>query len=235
MIQISINGIPVEVEKKRIKNMYLRILPPEGRLHISAPLRMSEEEICRFVMAKQEWIKRQQARISVLHEHQEPEYITGERISVWGKPCQLEVVEALSHSRVEAAGDKVVLYVKQGSTREQREKLLNQWYRKSLEAEVPRLLEQWERIIRVRTSGYSLRNMETRWGSCNVRTGKICLNLQLAGKPYDCLEYVVVHELVHLLEKSHNSVFKGYMDRFLPQWRNLKKILNSQLTSLTGF
>jgi predicted metal-dependent hydrolase len=235
MIQISINGIPVEVEKKRIKNMYLRILPPDGRLHISAPLKMSDEEIRRFVLTKQEWIRRHQARIRVLHVHQEPEYINGEKISVWGKLCQLEVVDALSHSRVEATGDKVVLYVKQGSTREQRVKLLNQWYRKSLEAEVPRLLEQWERIIRVKASGYSLRDMKTRWGSCNVRTGKICLNLQLAGKPYDCLEYVVVHELVHLLEKSHNSVFKGYMDRFLPQWRNLKKILNSQVTSLTGF
>lgn len=229
MKQISINGIPIEVEKKRIKNMYLRILPPDGRLHISAPLRMSEEEIRRFVLSKQEWIMRQQAKISRLPARQEPEYISGEEIFVWGKLYQLEIREVLRYSRVEAAEDKVILYAQPGSTKEQRERLLNQWYRKRLEAEIPRLMEQWERIIRVKASGWIIRNMKSRWGSCNIRTGKICLNLQLAKKPYDCLEYVVVHELVHLLEGSHNAVFKGYMDRFLPQWRRLKKILKNQL------
>ncbi len=221
-----INNIPIELEKKRIKNMYLRILPPDGRVHITAPLKMTEEEIYHFVERKLSWIMLQQNKVQQRHTHQELQYITGEQISIWGRRHALVVKEALTRSHVEVIGDELILYMKPNSTREQRERMVNAWYKKVLEAEIPFLLARWERVIGVASSSYCIRNMKTRWGTCNTRSKKICLNLQLAKKPPKCLEYVVVHELVHLLERSHNNVFKGYMDQFLPQWRRIKSELN---------
>jgi predicted metal-dependent hydrolase len=223
---IWISNIPIELEKKRIKNMYLRILPPDGRVHISAPMKMSEEEIYHFVDQKLSWIMVQQTKIKQRGTHQELQYITGEQINIWGCSYVLSVKEAMTRNHIEVIGDEILLYIKPESTREQREKLVNNWYKKALEAEIPFLIARWERTIGVSSSGYRIRDMKTRWGTCNIRTKKICLNLQLAKKPPKCLEYVVVHELVHLLEKSHNSVFKGYMDRFLPEWRRIKSELN---------
>jgi predicted metal-dependent hydrolase len=226
MKQIWINDIPIELDKKRIKNMYLKILPPDGRVHISAPMKMSEEEIQHFVYSKMDWIIHQQARMEHRPIQPELQYTTGEVIDIWGIGYHLIQKETLSRSRIEVIGDELLLYTKSDSTREQREKLLNHWYRKALEAEIPFLLARWERNIGVHSSGYNIRDMKTRWGTCNVRTKQICLNLQLAKKRPICLEYVVVHELVHLLERSHNKVFKGYMDRFLPDWRRIKRELN---------
>ncbi|MGF7144684.1 hypothetical protein HNQ56_003116 [Anaerotaenia torta] len=234
MKQIDINGITAELERKRIKNMYLRVLPPDGRVHISAPLRMNEEIIRRFVLSRREWILRQQAKISRLPLLRETEYVTGDEVFVWGRSFRLEVREGSFRSKAsferyspsDPAKEKVILWIRPGSTMEARKRILHQWYRELLEAEIPRLIKKWEKVIGVRVGSFVIRDMKTRWGSCNIRTGRICLNLQLAGKPFECLEYVVVHELVHLLEKSHNSVFKGYMDRFLPNWRTLKRVLN---------
>jgi predicted metal-dependent hydrolase len=223
---IWINNIPIELEKKRIKNMYLRILPPDGRVHISAPMKMNEEEIYHFVDQKLSWIMVQQTKMKQRHTYQELKYITGEQINIWGCNYVLSVKESRTRNYIEVIGDELLLYMKPDSTRDQREKLVNTWYKKALEEEIPFLLARWERTIGVSSSGYRIRDMKTRWGTCNVRTKKICLNLQLAKKPPKCLEYVVVHELVHLLEKSHNRVFKGYMDHFLPEWRSIKSELN---------
>ncbi len=226
MKRLWINNLPVELEKKRIKNMYLRILPPDGRVHISAPVKMSEEEISHFVDRKLSWIMLQQTKIQQRYTNQELQYVTGEQISIWGCSHALVVKETLTRSHIEMIDDELILYIKPDSTREQRERMVNAWYKKVLEAEIPVLLAKWERTIGVASSSYCIRNMKTRWGTCNIRSKKICLNLQLAKKPIKCLEYVVVHELVHLLERSHNSVFKSYMDRFLPQWRSIKSELN---------
>ncbi len=223
---IWINDIPIELERKHIKNMYLRILPPDGRVHISAPMKMSEEEIYHFVDRKLSWIKLQQIKIQHRHTNHELQYITGEHITIWGCSYELMLKDTSTRNHIKVVGDEILLYMKPDSTREQREKLMNTWYKKALEAEIPFLLARWERNIGVASSGYHIRDMKTRWGTCNIRTKKICLNLQLAKKPPKCLEYVIVHELVHLLESSHNSVFKGYMDRFLPEWRKIKSELN---------
>lgn len=228
MKQIWINDIRVELEKKRIKNMYLRILPPDGRVYISAPLRMSEEEIYHFVSSKKEWILLQQAKMERRPLKPELQYVTGERINIWGNAFTLLLKEAASRNRVEVIGDEIILYAKTDSTSKQREKLLKGWYRKALETEIPFLIARWEKVIGVSSLGFSIRDMKTRWGTCNIKTKQICLNLQLAKKPMKCLEYVVVHELVHLLERSHNKVFKAYMDRFLPEWRSIKRELNEQ-------
>ncbi|MGB4659296.1 MAG: SprT family zinc-dependent metalloprotease [Mobilitalea sp.] len=228
MKQIIINDIRIELERKKIKNMYLRILPPEGKVVISAPVRMSEEEITRFVTLKQEWIEKQQEKIEQRHINQELNYLSGEEIYIWGKLFVLDVRLTKGHNKVSFEADNFVLYTKAESTREQRKKIIDYWYKEALKQEIPALFTKWEQIINVKSSDWNIRDMKTRWGTCNIRTKKICLNLQLAKKPPKCLEYVVVHELVHLLEKSHDRVFKAYMDRFLPGWRQIKKELNGQ-------
>ncbi len=226
MKQLVMNGIIIELERKRIKNMYLRILPPDGRVCISAPVKMSDAEIQHFVNARLDWIVTQQAKMQNRHTHELLDYISGDVLYLWGNQYQLTVREINGRGKISIVGDEILLYCKADSTREQREKLLHQMYAELLHQEIPYLFARWEQAIGVKSNSYHLRNMKTRWGTCNIRTREICLNLQLAKKPPKCLEYVVVHELVHLLEQSHNKVFKAYMDRFLPQWRSIKKELN---------
>ena len=226
MKQIQIHNIQVELERKPIKNMYLRILPPEGSVHISAPLRMSDEEINRFVASKLEWIQKHQARMEHRPTPRQSQYVTGEQFKIWGSAYTLFLRDAVTKNRVEIIGDEIILHIKSGSTEEQRRKLLKDWYKRALEAEIPFLIARWEQKMGVSSSGFVIRDMKSRWGSCNIRTKQICLNLQLAKLPMRCLEYVVVHELVHLLERNHNKVFRAYMDRYLPDWRTIKRELN---------
>ncbi len=231
MKQIIIDRIAVTIERKRIKNMYLRILPPDGRVSVSAPMRMREEEIERFILSKIVWIRLQQEKLKRRNTHQEQEYVTGEEIFIWGKAYLLIVKETNGRGKLEVTGEEVHLFIKNQSTREQRKKLLHTWYKKALEQEIPVLLTGWEKKIGVKSNSFHIRDMKTRWGTCHIQKKAICLNLQLAKKAPSCLEYVLVHELVHLLEKSHNHVFKGYMDQFLPNWRSIRNELNGALSA----
>lgn len=231
MKNIMISNISVEVERKKIKNMYLKILPPEGKVHITAPLRLSEEEIKRFVITKMDWINEQQIKIHERHIHQEPTYTTGEEIFVWGHKLWLTVIEQSGRPGISFDRDRLILKVKTGSSLEQRKRILDKGYRESLEQEIPQFITKWEQIIGVKSHGFSIRDMKTRWGTCNIRTKNICLSLHLAKKSPKCLEYVVVHELVHLLESSHNSVFKGYLDHYMPEWREIKKEMKGAVIS----
>lgn len=230
MKQIIINGITIDLEKKKIKNMYLRILPPDGKVHISAPIQMKEEYIREFVTAKLEWIVNQQIRMQQRHVQTGIEYESGDEVLVWGEKYFLAVKESCTRNTVKINGWDIILSVKGESTASQRKKIIDDWYRKMLIEELPHLIAKWEKIIGVNSSGFHIRDMKTRWGTCNVRTGNICFNLQLAKKPIRCVEYVVVHELVHLLERSHNYIFKNYMDQFLPNWRSIKKDLNGNIS-----
>lgn len=223
---LNIGGLQIELEKKRIKNMYLRILPPEGRICVSSPYGMREEDIITFILSKLEWIEMRKKELTLRQIKQVMEFKNGDEIYVWGSKLYLIVREDCKRNFVDVSGDKIILFMKNKSTTIQREKLLNDWYRKILQHEIPDLFMKWENVIGVKSSGFSIRDMKTRWGTCNIRTKNICFNLQLAEKPARCLEYVVVHELVHLLERSHNHIFKGYMDTYLPQWRNIRKELN---------
>jgi predicted metal-dependent hydrolase len=230
MKYININDLQIELEKKKIKNMYLKILPPDGRIHVTAPHRMSETEIKQFILTKLEWIYKQQEKISHRHTHQEMNYISGEDIFYWGQRYLLSVKERNVHPSIKLEGDILSLTMKEASTTIQRKRVIDTWYREALNQVLPSLIIKWENRIGVKSSGFTIRDMKTRWGTCNIRTRNICLSLQLAKKHPKCLEYVVVHELVHLLESSHNSVFKGYMDHYLPDWRNIKKELNGTIS-----
>lgn len=223
---LQIKNFYIAVEKKKIKNMYLRILPPNGQIHVSAPIRMKESEIEHFILSKEDWIEKQVRKIQGNNSIQIFQYETGDMIPLLGRNYLLSVEITNKQRLVLIQEDQLILRVRETDTVSVREKLIFEWYHKELSTRIPYLLEKWESVLGVSSSSFYLRNMKTRWGTCNVRNKRICFNLQLAKKPPKCLEYVVVHELVHLLERSHNQVFKNYMDRFLPDWRDRKKQLN---------
>lgn len=224
---LIINDIEIQLEKKKIKNIYLRVTAPQGKIQVSAPKNIDNEAIKKFVISKISWIKKHQDKYKIQPKQCIREYVSGESIYHWGRKYFLEVVYSNKNNDIKINGDKLILQVRENSTVEQREKLLNEWYRENIKNEIPKILRKWEKIIGVTAEEWRVKNMKTRWGTCNVRDKRIWLNLQLAKKPPKCFEYVIVHELVHLLEKSHNNIFIGHMDKFLPNWRGIKKELNT--------
>lgn len=225
METIVVDGIEIEVSRKRIKNLYIRIKPPEGRVCISAPTRMNLSYIHKFAESKIEWIKRHKERCEKYQPTEALSYVPGEVISLRGKEYPIDIIVS-KKNRAEVIQERITLWTKENSTVEQRKRIIEKKLREILNGDISVLAEKWQRIIGVRAAGFSIRNMKTRWGTCNTKTKKIWISYRLVHKAPRLLEYVVVHELVHLLEKSHNAVFKGYMDRFLPEWRSLKKELN---------
>lgn len=226
MIEIKIEGIPITVEKKKIKNMYLKVLPPEGKVVISAPKRMSQKVIEDFAASKINWIQEKRKKYREQPKKIELQYISGEHIYLWGKPYPLEIRYSNVRSKVILLEEKVVIQVPMDSGAKQRERCLNEWYRAKLKERIPLLIAKWENIIGVQVQEWGVKNMKTRWGTCNTSAKRIWLNLQLAKKKPECLEYVVVHEMTHLLEKNHNQRFYDFMNKFLPEWRNIKDELN---------
>ncbi|NLK68563.1 MAG: M48 family metallopeptidase [Clostridiaceae bacterium] len=224
--KIIVSNIEIEVQRKKIKNMYLSVLPPNGKVRISAPVNVKDEAIKLFATAKVGWIKKQIKKIGNQPRQTQLEYVSGESHYVWGRRYRMEIRHNHRNS-VEIKGNMLILTVRESSTSQQREKVMTEWYRKQLKEILPKLVAKWEETIGVEAESVRVKNMLTRWGTCNTKDKRIWFNLQLAKKPIECLEYVVVHELVHLLEKSHNSVFVGYMDTYLPDWRVTRKRLNS--------
>lgn len=224
---LNISGIPIEVYKKKIKNMHLYVKPPNGNVVVSAPLSMSDEAIERFVRTKASWIKKQVAEFDNQPRQSEREYVSGETLYVWGKQYYLQT-EFDSKNSILLSGDKAILTVRKESTAEQRETFVREWYRGLLKAEIARLLPKWEKITGLKVAGWQTKYMTTRWGTCNTNTGKIWLNLQLAKKTPECLEYVILHELIHLVEKTHNARFVSLMNQYMPMWREVKVSLNGQ-------
>lgn len=228
-MQIMVSGIPIEVCKKKIKNMHLYVKPPTGKVSVSAPLDLSDEAIERFVRTKVSWIKKQVIKFEVQPRQSEREYVSGETLYVWGKQYFLQVEYSTGKNTLVLSGDKAILTVRKDSTAEQRDNFVKEWYRGLLKGEVARLLPKWEKITGLKCDGWQTKYMTTRWGTCNTAKRRIWLNLQLAKKTPECLEYVVLHELVHLCEKNHNENFVAQMDKFMPYWRDIKKNLNGQI------
>lgn len=225
--QMIISGVEIEVIKKNIKNMHLSVLSPNGSVRITAPINMKDEIIKQFAVKKIGWIKRQIEKFKHQPRQSERKYVSGESHYLWGRKYLLEIRYAAKANNVEIKANRMVLTVRKNSTQQQREKVLNEWYRTEIKAKLPGLFNKWENVIGVKANAIGVKNMRTRWGTCNTRDKRIWINLQLAKKPVACLEYIVVHELVHLLERNHTPVFYGYMDKFLPDWRLTKDELNS--------
>lgn len=225
-MQIQIAEISVEIVKKKIKNMHLSVLPPDGRVRVSAPQTMSDDAVVMFVRTKLGWIRKQQAKFEAQPRQSEREYVSGETLYVWGRQYFLQVAYSYKGNALVLDGNKAILTVRKESTTKQREAFVNEWYRSLLKAEVEKYLPKWEKITGLYCSSWQSKYMTTRWGTCNTNTRKIWLNLQLAKKPIECLEYVILHELAHLKVKNHGVDFVAILDQYMPYWRELKKQLN---------
>lgn len=226
MRKMIIQGIPIQIEKKNIKNMYLHILPGSGEVRLTAPKRVSESVIRDYVESRISWIETNRKKMMDIFVFTEWEAVSGESCRVWGECFPLDVVDSLSEKGVRLEGDRLVLCASPDSTPEQRVSLLQEWYREQLREQVPLLLEQYEKLIGVKANEFRIRNMKTRWGTCNVEKKRIWLNLQLAQKPLECLRYIIVHELLHLLEPSHNQRFYRLLEQFYPDWKQVRNKLN---------
>jgi len=223
---LEIGGVSVDVVKKDIKNVHLSVHPPTGRIRIAAPSRLSIETIRVFAISKLKWIKLQQTKLQAQERETPREYIERESHYLWGKRYLLSIAESPQPPSVELNHNRIVLHVRPHTSVQARQIILEEWYREQIKREVPRLLAKWEPIIGVKIGRYFIRRMKTKWGSCNVRSRSILLNTDLAKKPHQCLEYILVHEIVHLLEPTHSSRFVALMDSFIPKWRSCRQLLN---------
>lgn len=225
--RITVSGIAVEVVRKDIKNLHLGVYPPLGRVRVAAPLVVSDEAVRLAVIDKLGWIKRQRAQFAKQPRQSEREMVNGESHYFLGRRYRLRVHEQDGPARVAIRGvASLDLFVRPGTATELREAVLLRWHREQLKAQIPSLLAHWQPLLGVQASDWGIKKMKTKWGSCNVGTRRIWLNLELAKKPVQCLEYIVVHELVHLLERNHCERFTSLMDRHLPDWRSRRNQLN---------
>lgn len=207
--------------------MHLYVKPPNGKVKISAPLTMSDEAIERFIRTRVSWIKKQIIKFDNQLRQTEREYVSGETMYVWGKQYYLQTSYGNKNILI-LSGDKADLTVRKESTVKQRDNFVNEWYREQLKTEISRILPKWEKKTGLNAKKWQTKYMTTRWGTCNKKSGNIWLNLQLAKKTPECLEYVILHELIHLVEKTHNKLFISLMDKYMPMWREVKATLNGQ-------
>ena len=226
---VTINGVDLELIRKNIKHIHLRVHPPNGRVSLAVPLHTSEEEIRLLTISRKIWIQKEQEAYKNQDRQTERKYDSGESVYMWGRQYRLRIINSNISNDVKIEGDRLILQVRKESTIQQRENVLNEWYRAQLKEKIPDLIKKWEPIIGVHVNEWGVKNMKTKWGTCNSEAGRIWLNLQLAKKPSEGLEYIVVHEKVHLLEKRHNKIFLEYMDKFMPFWKERKDDLNASL------
>ncbi len=226
--QIKVSGLTVDVVRKDIKNLHLAVYPPIGRVRVAAPLRVSDEAVRLAVISRLSWIKKQKSKFTNQARQSEREYVSGESHYFQGRRYRLNVVYQTGGSSRVAIRNKssIDLYVREGSDREQRERVMLAWYRQHLKELIPSLIAHWEPIIGVQVNDWRVKQMKTKWGTCNIDAQRIWLNLELAKKSTQCLEYIIVHEMVHLLERHHNDHFTELMNKFMPQWRLHREELN---------
>ena len=223
---MNLGGIDIMVVKKDIKNMHLSVLPPDGKVRITTPVSTKDETIRLFALTKLTWMKAQIAKFEHQPRQTEREYVTGESHYFWGKRYRLQVAYAAKANSLQFVGNTAILTVREGSKAKQLESFLNEWYRTELKQRIPSLIEHWEKILGVKVKDYGVKNMRTRWGTCNASAARVWINLQLAKKPPKCLEYIVLHEMLHLIEKTHGKEFVALMDMHMPDWRTTKEMLN---------
>jgi predicted metal-dependent hydrolase len=224
--QIHLGDIAVDVVLKDIKNVHLSVHPPTGRVRISAPKRMRMDTIRIFAISKLGWIRRQQMRLRKQERETPREYVERESHHVWGTRYLMTVTESEGSPSIELKHSHLLLRVPPRTGEEKRKALVEAWYREQLKEAVPSLLVRWQRLLGVSVQRFFVQRMKTRWGSCNPKTSSIRLNTELAKKPRACLEYLVVHEMIHLIEPTHNARFVALMDGAMPQWRIVREQLN---------
>ena len=226
MQQIELGNIKIDVVQKDIKNIHLSVYPPNGKVKIAAPERMDLDTIRVFAISKLHWIKKQQNIFKNQQRETPREYLTKESHYFKGKRYLLKVIEQNETPKVILKHSRIELYIKPYTTIEKRKELLDQWYRSELKNIIPELIEKWEKKIGVQSNEFGIKKMRTKWGTCNPVAKRIWLNLELAKKPIECLEYIIVHELIHLIERTHNQTFINHINNFMPKWRFHRDELN---------
>ena len=224
-LQIDLDGIIIQIIRKPIKHMHLRIYPPAGNVRVSAPLRLSMNHIRTQIEEKRDWIHSQRAKL-LIQPLKPPQVLqNGETHFFLGQAYDLLINHSLELIPPFIRDKQLILSAKPNASVLDKQLILKRWHQQEMRRLVPDLIEKWQEVIGVTASSWGSRTMKTRWGSCNIRTRKISLNLILIQKPILCLEYVIVHELVHLLEASHNARFYQLMNRFMPDWKVYKQQL----------
>jgi predicted metal-dependent hydrolase len=225
---IQIAGIEVQVNRKPIKNLHLSVLPPNGRVRMSVPMGASEQAVRLAVITKLVWIKKQQADFEAQPRQSIREMVSGESHYLWGKQHRLDIVKTSGKHKVSIKGNSIIeLQVSDNTTADNRLKLLNGLYRQQVQKTITKLLPYWQQRLNVESTSVGIKKMKTKWGSCNIEAKSLWINLELAKKPVECIEFILVHELVHLIERHHNERFKGIMDKHLPNWKERRSLLNS--------
>ena len=225
--QIEVRGIPVQVVRKSIKNLHIGVYPPHGRVRVAAPLNLDDDAVRLAVISRLNWIHRKRAEFQKQERQTFREFVSGESHYFEGRRYRLDVVESNARPAVTLLNNRWMrLQVRPGADRDMREVVLDRWYRRQLREKLPTILEKWQPIVGVYATEVRIKKMKTRWGSCNDEACRVWLNLELAKKPFACVEYVLVHELVHLLERRHNDRFRELMDNFMPAWRARRDELN---------
>jgi predicted metal-dependent hydrolase len=226
MTQLVLGDVTVDVVLKDIKNVHLSVHPPTGRVRISAPLRMNLENIRLFAISQLVWIKQQQSKLRGQERETPREYLDRESHYVWGRRYLLKLVERDGPPSVELKHNRIVLGLRPGADEAKKRAVVEDWYRRELKDAVPPLVARWEPVLGVKVERVFVQRMKTKWGGCSPDTRTIRLNTDLAKKPRECLEYILVHEMVHLLEPTHNARFVALMEQFMPQWRFCRQQLN---------
>ena len=226
MEKLKLGNITIDVIKKDIKNMHLSVHPPTGRVRISAPRRLDMDTIRIFAISKLNWIKKHQTNIKNQQREAPRDYINRESHYFRGKRYLLKIIEHNAPPKVELKHSTIELYIRPNTNRNKRKEILDEWYRKHLKEATPPLIEKWEKQMGVKVNEFGIKKMKTKWGTCNRHAKRIWLNLELAKKPPECLEYILVHEMVHLLERNHTDRFISLMNKFMPKWRFYRDELN---------
>lgn len=225
---LKVNGIEVQVVRKDIKNLHLSVCPPDGHVRVSAPESMCDDNVRLAIISRLAWIKRQRNNFQEQNRQSPRGFVSGECHYFLGKPYRLELFEGKGKSHVYVdQSSKIYLHVRTGAGLGTKQKVMDNFYREELKRRIPELLEKWQPIVGRTVNFWGIKKMKTKWGSCNTLSGRIWLNLELAKKPPECLEYILVHEMVHLLESSHNARFSTLMSEFMPKWKSLRQELNA--------
>lgn len=226
VVNIQLGELDIEIIQKKIKNVHLSVHPPNGRVKVSAPESMAVDTIRVFVISKLGWIKKQQKKLRAQERESPRECIDRESHYFNGKRYLLQVIEHDAPARVELKSKTIELYIRQGTSVEKRQIIINEWNRQQLKNSIPEIIRRYEKLMNVAIHDFGVKKMKTKWGTCNPEAKRIWINLELAKKPGEYLEYIVVHEMVHLIEPTHNARFVTLMDQFMPKWKFFRDELN---------
>ena len=229
---ITLQKLKISTTRKDIKNIHLGVYPPDGKIRASIPLKTSDETLRLFLISKTSWIKKQQAKFLQQERQSKREYVSGESHYLFGNRYRLNVIDTNESPKIKIhKKTHLNLYVKSNTSLQQKEKLFERFYRLELEKIIPKLLKKWGKKVGVDVKQIKIRKMKTKWGTCNAKKKQILLNLEMAKKPLHCLDYVFVHELVHMIERNHTDRFIELLESAYPKWKKSKQELNQGILS----